>query len=99
MPMKIAFAACVIGMVASPACAADLAAQSRLGAVFAEPPVRVVRGEIVEPLDGGAVFFVPPKVPGYYGRPDDFTYRNYYGTSPLAIFGRLPYACGFYAAC
>ncbi len=39
------------------------------------------------------------KLPGYYGRPSDFEYRNYYGTSPVAIYSRLPYACGFVGLC
>jgi hypothetical protein len=38
-------------------------------------------------------------VPGYYGGAGDFAYRNYYGTSPIAIFSRLPYACGFHGYC
>lgn len=93
------FALGMLSLIASRAVAADLPAQSRLGAVFAEPPPRGVRAETIEPIEDAAVFYVPPKVPGYYGKPTDFTYRNYYGTSPIAIFGRLPYACGFYALC
>lgn len=89
--------------IASTAQAADLtqlpARQSRLGAVFADAPPRHVRVEETAPADHSVLYFIPPKVPGYYGKPTDFAYGNYYGTSPLAIFGRLPYACGVYGSC
>ena len=102
MPRLLVIVLCALG-VATSAQSADLTQyptrQSRLGAVFAEPTQRIVRVEIAAPVEDGVLYFIPPKVPGYYGRPTDFAYGNYYGTSPLAIFGRLPYACGFYASC
>jgi hypothetical protein len=42
---------------------------------------------------------VPPIVHGYYGKPRSYLYRSYYGTNPDLIFGRLPYACGWYGYC
>ena len=86
MPIKFALAAFAIalGLVVSlsSASAADLSHRSRLGAVFAEPPV-VVRGapvaETVVVVDPGFVRN-SPRVSGVYGQAGDFHYRNYYGT-------------------
>lgn len=87
----------------TPARAADLALQpniKRPGQLFAEgvrvPAVKVHDKEVLD-----REFWIPnsPPVPGYYGRPGDFHYRNYYGTSPLTIYSRLPYACGFVGLC
>lgn len=98
------FAACLVLLGAPSAFAADLAAQSRLGAVFAEPPARATF-ERHAPTDHHelrvveTVYALQPRLPGYYGRPSDFEYRNYYGTSPVTIFSRLPYACGLIGLC
>lgn len=91
----------LFALVASAAESADLATygpgQSPLGAVFAAPAsstaVEVDEAPRVLPL-------IPSRnLPGYYGSAGDFSYRNYYGTSPIAIFSRLPYACGSYGYC
>ena len=72
--------------LATAAEAADLPANSRLGEIFVEPPPpRVAAPRIV--------------AGGYYGKPNSFRYRSYYGTPPHVIFGRLPYACGQYGYC
>jgi hypothetical protein len=81
--------------------AADLPAHTRLGAVFAEPTVVTTRGYRAAEV---TVVEVPwmatsPRIPGYYGRWGDFYYTSYYGTDPGLIFGRLPYACHYYASC
>ena len=100
MPVHIALAL-MFALASSTAEAADFAAYatgpSRLGAIFAAPgpsPIAVVNEmPLVLPI-------IPSRtVPGYYGRAGDFSYRNYYGTSPVAIFSRLPYACGFHGYC
>lgn len=84
MPKFLPLVALALMIPAGSAPAADLAHRSRLGAVFAEPPV-VVRGavvarvETVEVVDPGFVRNSPP-VAGYYGQAGDFHYRNYYGT-------------------
>ena len=103
MPKFLPLVALALMIPAGPASAADLAHRSRLGAVFAEPPV-VVRGaavarvETVEVVDPGFVRNSPP-VAGYYGQAGDFHYRNYYGT-PRPFIGRyLPYACVVEALC
>ena len=94
--MPIKFAVIVVALAAglSSAGAADMAHRSRLGAVFAEPPV-VVRGaavarvETVEVVDPGFVRNSPP-VAGYYGQAGDFHYRNYYGTPRPWLRNYLP---------
>ncbi|MDB5522155.1 MAG: hypothetical protein JWQ82_1752 [Tardiphaga sp.] len=93
-------AAAAMLIAASSANGADLAGQSRLGAIFSEPPARVVRVvPAEEPRPQGILYTNALKVPGYYGTPRDFEYRNYYGTSPIEIYSRLPYACGFVGLC
>ncbi|MCO5129850.1 MAG: hypothetical protein M9932_04710 [Xanthobacteraceae bacterium] len=82
--------------------AADLPAYGRLGEIFVEPPPRVAAPR---PLvkDFETVYApevdIPPLVNGYYGKPNSFRYRSYYGTPPHIIFGRLPYACGRFGYC
>lgn len=100
---SLAVAILAANATATSAVAADLAVQPRVqrpGQLFAEGarvPVTKVRGKESDDRD----FWIPnsPKVPGYYGRPGSFHYRNYYGTSPLKIYSRLPYACGFVGLC
>jgi hypothetical protein len=84
--------------------AADLSVDSRIGAIFAEPPpVRASAPRVVVNEEYEAVFApeidIRPLVNGYYGKPKSFRYRSYYGTSPDIIFSRLPYACGAYGYC
>lgn len=101
MLLKLPFATWTLCLIAAQAVAADLGAyvpaQSRLGAVFAAPappPIAVVdEMPFVLPL-------IPSRtLPGTYGHAGDFAYRNYYSTSPVAIFSRLPYACGIHGYC
>jgi hypothetical protein len=93
MPKLLPSVALALMIAAGSASAADLAARSRLGAVFAEPPV-VVRGghvarvETVVVVDPGFVRTSPP-VAGYYGQAGDFHYRNYYGTARPLLRGYL----------
>ncbi len=84
--------------------AADLAAHSRIGAIFAEPPERAVlppyyaRNE-TNAIVAETVYAFQPRIPGYYGRAGDFYYQSYYGTPPENIFGRDPYACTILGWC
>lgn len=84
-----------------PARAADMPVKSRIGVIFAEPEVVVAPA----PREAGAVWtyapevYIPPLVNGYYGKPNSYYYRSYYGTEPSIVFGRLPYACGWYGYC
>lgn len=88
--------------------AADLPApHSRIGAIFEErapapPPVHAVRDREKDyPESALYRFRIPPSVPGYYGRPNDFYYRSYYEdrSAISSYFDRLPYACGLYGYC
>jgi hypothetical protein len=95
--MRLAMLSLSALLLAGPAHAADLAAHSKIGRIFAEPaaPVRVVVVERrVEPMD-----FPVLSLPGYYGRPNSFRYTNDYGSSLIDIYGRLPYFCGLYGYC
>lgn len=90
--------------LAAAAQAADLSVNSRIGAIFAEPPpVRAAASRVVVDEEYETVFApetdIRPLVNGYYGKPKSFRYRSYYGTSPDIIFSRLPYACGEYGYC
>jgi hypothetical protein len=99
------FAVCALG--AATADAADLAGHSRLGAVFAEPVVKTRRVVVVEkekPVEEPIVTYapevdIPSIVHGYYGKPNSYYYRSYYGTKPETIFSRAPYGCGWYGYC
>jgi|SRR4051794_7363520 hypothetical protein len=99
MVRGILLAIATLSAAGAPARAADLAVQSPLGAVFAEPaPV------IIAPLQGYPAIYAPPVdirplVAGYYGKPDSYVYRPYYGHSRYWDFARLPYACGFHGYC
>ncbi|ABD87369.1 hypothetical protein [Rhodopseudomonas palustris] len=85
--------------LAQPAPAADLAGHSRLGAVFAEPvrPRRHAEPVVVEARD--PQLGIALSLPGYYGKLNSFQYNNYYGTSLIDIYGRLPYSCGLVGYC
>ena len=101
MPRLFAVSAVVLSLMGGATQAADLARQSRLGAVFAEsaaprgPIGREVKSEFVYAPEVD----IRPLVQGYYGKPNSFFYRSYYGTPSSVIFGRLPYACGSYGYC
>lgn len=101
MLRQILFAMFATAMTALAAGAADLPAQSRLGAVFAEPaPVPVYS---YQNYDFTAVYAppvnIPPLVAGYYGKPNSYYYAPYYGGTNWGIYNRLPYACGWYGYC
>jgi hypothetical protein len=95
------FALVATGMAAG---AADLAAQSRLGAVFADPPAYQAPAAYADRPYGYATVYappvdIPPLVAGYYGKPNSYFYSPYYGGSLYWNFARLPYACGFHGYC
>jgi hypothetical protein len=94
------FAIAAAGMSAS---AADLPVQSRLGAVFADPPpsqtVVTAYGAYAYTTVYAPPVDIPPLVAGYYGKPNSYFYSPYYGASQYWNFARLPYACGFHGYC
>ena len=97
------FATTVSAMTAS---AADLAPQSRLGAIFAETEeVRVVAYRPVEysaPIIGFNLLPDPPWARGgyYYGSSWSYYYPGPYYGGPYTDYAfRLPYVCGLYGYC
>jgi hypothetical protein len=103
MLRRTTLAVFAIAAAGTAACAADLPVQSRLGAVFADPPP--LRAPVAAygayayttmyapPVD------IPPLVAGYYGKPNSYIYSPYYGPSQVWNFTRLPFACGLYGYC
>ena len=83
--------------------AADLPPQTRLGAVFAKPHAEPHVARDYREYDHPVIGFAPqidvrPFVAGYYGNPNSYYYRPYYGSAP-DTYTRLPYACGFFGYC
>jgi hypothetical protein len=110
MLRMLALAVLVTTAAATAAQAADLPPNTKLGAIFAKPPVAASRTVVVrqvETYDYPIVGFAPqidvrPIVAGYYGNPGSYYYRSYYGSDGGALWDamtRLPYACGFYGYC
>jgi hypothetical protein len=82
--------------------AADMPVKSRIGVIFAEPDIVAApapRAEADAVWPYAPEVFIPPLVNGYYGKPNSYYYRSYYGTQPSIVFGRLPYACGWHGYC
>ena len=108
MPRGIMLSVFVTAVSVVTAGAADLPAQSRLGAIFAEPyaarPYAVRRREYPAPIIAYNQF---PNLPwaagGYsYGSPYYYYRRAYYGGPYYSNYGdgaRLPYMCGLYGYC
>ncbi|MEA2882626.1 MAG: hypothetical protein QOH32_1882 [Bradyrhizobium sp.] len=103
MDRRILLAAVGFVAAATGASAADLAVQSPLGALFAEPAAAPA-AVYVAPTQGYPAIYAPPVdirplVAGYYGKPNSYIYSPYYGDSLYWNFARLPYACGFHGYC
>lgn len=88
------------------ASAADLPAQSRLGAIFAEPGE--VRTVVVRPRETSAPIIPYNLLPNplwarggyYYGSSWSYYYPGAYYGGPYDTDGpRLPYVCGFFGYC
>jgi hypothetical protein len=103
MLRKVTLAVSAIAVSVMAASAADLPVQSRLGAVFADPPPPQVRVAVYGAYGYTTVYAppvdIPPLVAGYYGKPNSYFYSPYYGESQVWNFTRLPYACGLYGYC
>ena len=104
MLRRIRLAVFAIAAAGMPAGAADLPVQSRLGAVFADPPPAyqtpvTAYGAYAYTTVYAPPVDIPPLVAGYYGKPNSYFYSPYYGESQVWNFNRLPYACGFYGYC
>ncbi len=106
MARTITLSVFIFAASAIAASAADLPAQSRLGAIFAEPAVVRVeidrRREFWAPLIPYNLLPSPIWARGgyYYGSP--WSYYNggpYYGGPYSPSFIRLPYVCALYGYC
>jgi hypothetical protein len=106
MPRRIMLSVFVIAVGCVAASAADLPRQSRLGAIFAEPPV--VRADAYRKAEDPApviAFNLLPNPPwnrggAYYGSSWSYYYPGPYYGGPYDTDGaRLPYVCGFYGYC
>jgi hypothetical protein len=101
--MLSVFALAVTGLTAS---AADLATQSRLGAIFAEPVV--APRAVYRPVRDEAPIVPYNLLPNplwnrgnyYYGSSWSYYYPGPYYGGPYDTDGaRLPYVCGLYGYC
>ena len=105
MPHRIMLSVFALTASAMTAGAADLATQSRLGAVFAEPVAPAVyRSDYVAPIVPYNLLPNPPWNRGIYnyGSSWSFYYPGPYYGGPYTYAwdgGRLPYVCGFYGYC
>lgn len=105
MPRRIMLSILALAVTAGAVHAADLPAQSRLGAIFAEPAparaeVRRVEGYSA-PLIGYNVLPSPVWNRGNYNYGSPWSYYDsgpYYGGGTPSII-RLPYVCGLYGYC
>jgi hypothetical protein len=105
MPRRIMLSVFVTAVSVVTAGAADLPAQSRVGAIFAEPyaarPYAVRSPEYPAPV---IAYNQWPNLPwaagGYnYGSPYHYYRGAYYGGPYYGDGARLPYVCGLYGYC
>ena len=94
MLRRMTLAVFAIAAAAMPASAADLPVQSRLGAVFADPPPAyqtsvTATGAYAYTTVYAPPVDIPPLVAGYYGKPNSYFYSPYYGESQYWNFARL----------
>ena len=107
MPRRILLSILAIAVTATAARAADLPAQSRLGAIFAEPaaalPPEAYRvREYSAPVIGYSLLPDPVWNRGIYNYGSSWSYYYggpYYGGPYVWSGFRLPYVCGLYGYC
>jgi hypothetical protein len=106
--LAVFFAVFALALDAATATAADLPAQSQIGAIFAEPaevrvaPIPPRDLGYAAPIIGYNLLPVPVWARGgyYYGSPwMYFDSGPYYGGPYSPSFIRLPYVCGLYGYC
>jgi hypothetical protein len=105
MPRRIVLSAFAICMSAVSAGAADLATQSPLGRIFAEPVGKVA---VVQQREYSGPIIPYTNLPnpvwnrGVYNYGSSWSYYDggpYYGGPYTPSFVRLPYVCGLYGYC
>ena len=106
MPRRIMLSAFALAASAMAASAADLAAHSKIGAIFAEPseaPAVVYRArEVSGPIIPFNLLPVPVWNRGGYNYGSPWSYYDggpYYGGPYYPAAVRLPYVCGLYGYC
>jgi hypothetical protein len=107
MPRRTITAVFALAVTAVTAGAADLPAQSRLGAVFAEPAEVHVRTYRTEEFSTGPIIpynLLPNPLwnQGVYNYGSSWSYYYpgaYYGGPYVSYAVRLPYVCGLYGYC
>jgi hypothetical protein len=106
MPRRIMLSFFALTVTAMTADAADLPAQSRLGAIFAEPAE--VRVEAYRSVEHSAPIIPFNLLPnplwnrGVYNYGSSWSYYYpgpYYGGPYVSYVVRLPYVCGLYGYC
>ena len=94
-----------LGFTAVAAGAADMPAQSKIGAIFAEPAVPPARAELPGPYTARLIGYTIANGlvarGGYnYGSPYSYFYNGpYYGGPYASDAPRLPYVCGLLGYC
>ena len=109
MPRRIVLSVFVAAVTAGTAGAADLPAQSRIGAIFAEPaeahPTAYRSRDVsttVIPVMPYNLLPNPPWNNGIYNYGSAWSYGYggaYYGGPYVSYAVRLPYVCSFYGYC
>ena len=106
MPRRIMLSVFATAISAMAANAADLAAQSKIGAIFAEPseaPAVAYRSrEVSGPIIPFNLLPAPLWNRGGYNYGSPWSYYNggpYYGGDYYPAAVRLPYVCGLYGYC
>ena len=106
MPRRIMLSILAIALTATVVRAADLPAQSRLGAIFAEPAEAQVEPVRSRGYSGPIIPYslLPDPVwnrgGSYYGSSWSYYYGGPYYGGPYVWSGfRLPYVCGLYGYC
>ena len=106
MPRRIMLSVFALALSAMTASAADMAAHSRIGAIFAEPSeapaVAQRRREVLGPIIPFNLLPVPVWNRGGYNYGSPWSYYDggpYYGGDYYPAAVRLPYVCGLYGYC
>jgi hypothetical protein len=106
MPRRIVLSVFAICVTAVSAGAADLATQSPLGMIFAEPAGKTVAVAQQREYSGPIIPYTNLPNPvwnrGFYNYGSSWSYYDggpYYGGPYTPSFVRLPYVCGLYGYC
>ena len=105
MLCRMTLSVVALALTAIAANAADMPAQSRIGAIFAEPAAPAARAELPGPYTARMIGYTIANGlvarGGYnYGSPYSYFYNGpYYGGPYASDAPRLPYVCGLLGYC